>query len=614
MADPIIEPYVKNTAAAIIRRDSNTAWDSAVERFDPPKPSPTIVIRTNRFKTFVNSLTQESKKPELNTFRLGQNFKISDVQREANAALQAYDERGNSLKSHFFRTLGRDFSNNASATEALLAFLPDGEYTFILCGALTLVFNAAKRIAKVREQILNCLGTLTRTVEGTKGFQQLYSGDKRLWETAESLYLALLDAVQDILAWLDDGAWRRTFSALFKQENYCRPLEDKIKTAVETRAKEFHEQLEYCQHERIQLIHIGVGGIARSVDSLQIDLQKVQATQQGHHEELTQLLMMMLQGQVYTFEWQQKSKQAMQDAFDRLAQRSYDPTISLALRPPKTNRSDVLGTLKVNPGMPENDSHFAGQYGQTLSPERQARAVSLLQHAKFQSWLKSGDCEVLVVNGKDPQSESATMSPLTYVIGLLAQTMASTQTAMPLVCICGRHASPDDPLEGAEGVLRLLIYQLLTYLGDYANMTPFDYNFIEAVKAGDIGYLRELFRSLIVSVVVTSKGPSSIVCLVDGVSFLETAARKPSLEKLVAFLQQLVLDINDLGGLLVFKVLLTYPYMSRYAQDWFPSESILTMGEESGGDRQGYNFVRLSTASQSLVMGPPSLYRSASEP
>jgi hypothetical protein len=100
----------------------------------------------------------------------------------------------------------------------------------------------------------------------------------------------------------------------------------------------------------------------------------------------------------------------------------------------------------------------------------------------------------------------------------------------------------------------------------------------------------------------------------DGVSFLETTARKPGLEILIAFLQQLILDINELGGLLVFKVLLTYPYMSNYAHDWFPPEAILNMGEESSGDLQGYNSVRLSSASENLILGPPSLHMYSSVP
>jgi hypothetical protein len=162
----VVEPFVKNTAAAIIRRDSDTAWDSAVEKITPPRPRPSheyaplspseelcccplcenncensVVDSTKHFKRFVNALTRESKKPELNTFRWGQGSTISDVQREANAALAAYEERGNNLKKHFFHTLGRNFSNNASAAEVLLDFLPSGGYTSILCGALTLVFR-----------------------------------------------------------------------------------------------------------------------------------------------------------------------------------------------------------------------------------------------------------------------------------------------------------------------------------------------------------------------------------------------------------------------------------------------------------------------------------------
>ena len=176
----VVEPFVRNTAVAIVRRDSDSAWDSAVEHFTPPRPASykyvhpalrlvssnknrdpscslnyanSVIASTNRFKKFINTLTQESKKPELNTFRWGQGSTISDVQREADAALAAYEERGSSLKKHFLHTLGRSFSNNASTAEALLQFLPAGEYTSIICGALTLVF-------KVRGQLLHARGDI----------------------------------------------------------------------------------------------------------------------------------------------------------------------------------------------------------------------------------------------------------------------------------------------------------------------------------------------------------------------------------------------------------------------------------------------------------------------
>jgi translation elongation factor EF-Ts len=42
-----------------------------------------VIARTNRFKKFIDGLTKESKKSELNKFRLRQNFQISDVRDEA---------------------------------------------------------------------------------------------------------------------------------------------------------------------------------------------------------------------------------------------------------------------------------------------------------------------------------------------------------------------------------------------------------------------------------------------------------------------------------------------------------------------------------------------------
>lgn len=39
-----------------------------------------------------------------------------------------------------FRAAGRSLQQSASNLEILMAFLPNGEFTGILCGALTLVF------------------------------------------------------------------------------------------------------------------------------------------------------------------------------------------------------------------------------------------------------------------------------------------------------------------------------------------------------------------------------------------------------------------------------------------------------------------------------------------
>lgn len=69
-----------------------------------------------------------------------------DVQEEADQALKLYQKEGKSWR-HPFQTTGRAFSNVASRLDFLLELLPRGEYTSILFGGLTLVFNVCNSLA-----------------------------------------------------------------------------------------------------------------------------------------------------------------------------------------------------------------------------------------------------------------------------------------------------------------------------------------------------------------------------------------------------------------------------------------------------------------------------------
>ena len=47
-------------------------------------------------------------------------------------------------------------------------------------------------------------------VDDTKVYMQVYSGNQALRDAAEGLYIALLDAVQDMIAWLDEDAYSKS--------------------------------------------------------------------------------------------------------------------------------------------------------------------------------------------------------------------------------------------------------------------------------------------------------------------------------------------------------------------------------------------------------------------
>jgi hypothetical protein len=92
------------------------------------------------FKKFLGLFAKHSKDKEINRFDIGRKFRWEDVQSEANAALEAYTNQV-TFRSQPVRYLSRSFTQSASTLEAFLQFVPDGEFTFIICGALTLVFR-----------------------------------------------------------------------------------------------------------------------------------------------------------------------------------------------------------------------------------------------------------------------------------------------------------------------------------------------------------------------------------------------------------------------------------------------------------------------------------------
>ncbi|OQO11507.1 hypothetical protein B0A48_03234 [Cryoendolithus antarcticus] len=599
MSSTTVGSFVANRAASIVRRDSksDTAWTSAVDSLNAPNPSQAIVQRTSAFKLFLTKFATQTTKPGVNGYHLQPGCSITDVQREANDALAAYEERGNSLRKHFLHTAARDFSRNASAIEILLKFLPDGDYSSVICGALALVFNAAKRIQDIREKILDCLSALTRTVEGTQKMHDLYYGDRELWQAAEDLYIALLDAVESMIAWLDEKAWRRVMGAMFKQANYARPLEEKIKLAVETKAKAFHEHLEYCQHRRIQKIDIGVDRIIRDVADAKQDIARSQADLKQAFAELCNANFQQLQWSLAN--WSILQSQSLQN-FMQQQQAQNKPTPA---RGPMISVEELLGCLRVADGNSATDLDHAVRYGQSISPGQQARAALLLQNAHFQTWFRSAESAILVVQGRCRSDVRATQSPLTYFTGLFATMLDRSQTAVPLTYIGGKHSTPGDPMEGAEGMMRMLVSQLLLRFGDAIELPDMNYLFIEATKAGDIRYLCELFRSIIIAIVQSASTPVAIVCLLDGLSLLETGGRRSSFESAVRCLQRIVNEASAFSGMLILKIVLLYPHVSQYAWEWFPRSAILTLGDEAGGDGHGYNSARLAAISESAMQG-----------
>ena len=67
-----------------------------------------------------------------------------------------------------------------------------------------MVAQAAKRIKLLRATILRTFDSLGENIDNTKAYIRIYSRDQELQDRAEDLYVAILEAVEAIVTWLEN--------------------------------------------------------------------------------------------------------------------------------------------------------------------------------------------------------------------------------------------------------------------------------------------------------------------------------------------------------------------------------------------------------------------------
>ncbi|GKT65710.1 LOW QUALITY PROTEIN: hypothetical protein ColTof3_13049 [Colletotrichum tofieldiae] len=266
--------YIETRAGKLDPSWQVSAGNKFSEKKKQQKASQRINERTKSFKTLVSSFVKYTKRNELARFDVDRHFVWEDVRAMASDAIEQ-DVSQTRWRHNPFRAAGRSFQQNASNLEMLVAFLPNGEFTGILCGALTFVFCAAKRLDEVRSKIVSCLERLPEIVEETEEYVQIYDEDPRVWSAAEDLYLGILDGIEGMLLWIDKSAFgillpqappketirllvnvltkkERAFNALLRPITYGKSLEeDTIKGNIEANVTKFRNIVMMSLHKHI---------------------------------------------------------------------------------------------------------------------------------------------------------------------------------------------------------------------------------------------------------------------------------------------------------------------------------------------------------------------------
>ncbi|KAH8435029.1 uncharacterized protein LDX57_012658 [Aspergillus melleus] len=256
---------------------------------------------------------------------------------------------------------------------------------------------------------------------------------------------------------------------------------------------------------------------------------------------------------------------------------------SMPSLPPQFVTADQLRQiLNANSAYPDDD--LVREFGDSIESQRRKCIPWVMANELFQAWLRQAQSQVLVINSMtDDIQENEAITPLSCVCVLLGRTLRRLPSCAALTFYCGLHASPGDNLEGGNGIMRSLVYQVLQQYGDSLNLSFLNFQILQQIQGRDLATLCICFQRLLESV-----GTGVVVCLIDETSWYETDSRSAEMEFVMRFLNNLVADVQASGGGFVFKVLVTASTVSQYSRIWFPGawtilveDDLVTDGQDS---------------------------------
>ncbi|KAI3324696.1 hypothetical protein HD806DRAFT_53150 [Xylariaceae sp. AK1471] len=459
--------------------------------------------------------------------------------------------------------------------EFLLELVPDGEYSSLLSGGLTLAYNTALRKEKSREDILELFDSLSEQGKQTKANIKLYSHDTELHAKSEELYMAVLDCVGHSTEWLDSSSSFESFKAFFQQSKYGAKLED-AKANLDKKSKEFDDTVNMCFRRQVNDIH-------SSIEWMKEPILATYSLLAGFLKDFPALLAAELSEE---------------------ARKSQPPVINLVQNPVVTMQPPIMPVTipswQLCQCLSVEYSHVAGRISQDaatvalseldadittamhhiLPPLQREKMGFLTTSDQFKAWLRNIESAFLVVHeGNTPHQ--GVLSTLSHLCGLMARTMR-VPGMWTLAFFCGLHTAAGAKLQGGKGLIRAVALQLLSTIPNETFPTPIDpFVVAQQLAMGDLDMICSIFA------MVLGHLPAGMVfVLVDGAHWNGTEARSTEMRAVMRFLYKVVEQLRVARRGLALKVLVTNPTeRQRYA--WEIPGDILHMERQvlAGGHK-----------------------------
>ncbi|KAH8629943.1 hypothetical protein IG631_14520 [Alternaria alternata] len=202
-----------------------------------------------------------------------------------------------------------------------------------------------------------------------------------------------------------------------------------------------------------------------------------------------------------------------------------------------------------------------------LPKPAQDRIIAIIRHQRVLSWLGGSKSSVLFLNGHYSSPRAMAQSPTSFFCAKLASAIQSNSEVskepslhppvktIAISFFCAEHLDPRDPHQGAQGIVRSLIAQLLVCYNE------FDSRLIKQLLNSDLDHLKPLCATLEIMI---NELPEEVVltCIIDAITMHEDSEAR--CKKVESVLDTLIgIAGSDDERKCVFKLLVTSPRVSR---------------------------------------------------
>ncbi|KAF5658407.1 hypothetical protein FCIRC_12908 [Fusarium circinatum] len=534
----------------------------------------------------------------------------------------------------FWKRSAHKMTDNVDEGKRLLSLLPNTDYSSVIHCVFDIVFDAAKRTAKIREEIESSLRQFREKLQDVESIVAVYENEEDIVAAAKKVLSSMLQAIEDIIDYYWAKKGKRMLLSMWQADSYKADLTGCLEE-LNSSSSRLMEKANIGSFRELRSVNIKASEGIDKLKKLQLDQMKIMreqtrladaqsemnksgrkmaaeqrrlasanernatANEKNAAANMTNattasnaMNAFMRLSQEYLTNLTALNEQKRQNArlavkYTRLhtqleAERSRSRDRRPWVGPARISQAQLLRILNMNldfdlSAVDKVDMAEISGSAALVNRRDQGRAEHLVENAQFKQWVVRTNSTELLVHGHMKPSRTS-VTPLSLFSAAIVRNLRQVDRFCAVAFFCGQHIDLDDPLTGGIGLIKSLTIQLLHQHGfNDADLDKVAQEVnLPLLKRGveDVEELCLLFTVLVRRL----RNDTTLFCVIDSVNVYEDEDMMQGM-----YVEKVLFEILQLTGdpriKTHVKILLTSPTDTNTIWKAFKRKDVLSMHE-----------------------------------